>query len=204
MIAKFIDKDIKRRDIALAAMEVFSERGFEAASMSRVAAKAGVGKGTIYEYFPSKDELIATSIRIWMEQMIADAEEAMEKIPSPEERLRSYVHSFVDIFLTDEKMPRLIVSIFQLFMTKLHETTFGDTLKVMFRSGVSSIERIILEGVEAGSFRIEGPREAELIAVNLTAFLDGICLDYMATGGLFDLRAQVDHYLKYLLEKMLR
>jgi AcrR family transcriptional regulator len=78
VVAKIIDKEQKRYDIARAAMEVFCERGFESASMSRVAGKAGVGKGTIYEYFPSKDELIATSIRLWMEEMIAEAERALE------------------------------------------------------------------------------------------------------------------------------
>lgn len=204
MVAKIIDKEQKRYDIARAAMEVFCERGFESASMSRVAGKAGVGKGTIYEYFPSKDELIATSIRLWMEEMIAEAERALEGIRDPEERLRSYVQSFVEMFLTDEKMPRLIVSIFQLFMTHLHDTTYGDTLKVMFRNGVQSIEKIILEGMETGSFRINDRQEARRIAVNLTAFLDGICLDYMATGGLFNLKEQVDHHMKYLLEASLK
>lgn len=204
MSAKPVDKDQKRRDIALAAMEVFSELGFESASMSRVAERAGVGKGTIYEYFPSKDELIASSIRLWMEQMIAEAENTLEKIHEPEERLRSYVQSFVDMFLLDEKMPRLIVSIFQIFMTNLHDTTYGDTLKTMFGNGVQSIEKILLDGVKAGAFRIRDRAEARRIAINLTAFLDGICLDYMATGGLFDLREQVDHYMKYLLEDSLK
>ena len=204
MSSRTVDKDRKRRDIARAAMEVFSERGFDATSMSLVAAAAGVGKGTIYEYFPSKDELIATSIRLWVDQMIAEAERAFQNIHDPEKRLEAYVRSIVDMFLADEKIPRLIVSIFQLFMTKLHETTYGDTLKVMFRNGVRSIEKIILEGMESGSFRLEDRHEAHLIAVNLTAFLDGICLDYMATGGQFDLKDQVDHYMKYLLEETLK
>ena len=202
--ARIIDKEQKRLDIARAAMVVFSKKGFDGTSMSLVADTAGVGKGTLYEYFPSKDELISTSIRLWMEQMIADVEKALKKIPDPEERLRSYVQSFISMFLADEKMPRLVVSIFQLFMTKLHDTHYGDTLKVMFRSGVASIEKILLEGMETGSFRIEDRRDAEAIAINLTAFLDGICLDYMATGGQFDLREQVDHYLKYLIEESLK
>ena len=70
MSARKIDKENKKRDIALAAMSVFADYGFESASMSQVAREAGVGKGTIYEYFSSKDDLIATSIRICMDNMI--------------------------------------------------------------------------------------------------------------------------------------
>ena len=104
------------------------------------------------------------------------------------------------MFLNDEKMPRLIVSIFQLFMTKLNDTAYGDTLRIMFRAGVSSVEKILLEGMESGVFKFDSYLEAEKVAVNLVAFLDGICLDYLATAGAFDLRDQVDHYMKYLLE----
>jgi TetR/AcrR family fatty acid metabolism transcriptional regulator len=200
MSARRIDKENKKRDIAFAAMSVFTDHGFESASMSQVAREAGVGKGTIYEYFSSKDDLIAMSIRLWMDSMIEETERALEKIPDPESRLKAYVQSWVDMFLHDEKMPRLIVSIFQLFMTKLNDTTYGDTLRVMFRAGVSSVEKILLEGMESGVFKFDSYLEAEKVAVNLVAFLDGICLDYLATAGAFDLRDQVDHYMKYLLE----
>ena len=69
-----LNKETKKRDIAIAAMSVFADRGFEAASMNQVAKEAGIGKGTIYEYYPSKEELIATAIRIWMEGMIEETE----------------------------------------------------------------------------------------------------------------------------------
>lgn len=204
MTARIVDKEQKKREIASAAMTLFAESGFEATSMRQVAGAAGIGKGTIYEYFPSKDELIATSIRLWMDQMIRNAEEAFSGIDDPKIRLKAYVQSLVDIFLSDERMPRLIVSIFQIFMTRLHDTNYGDTLRVMFQTGVDSIKRILVEGMETGAFKIDSQEEAEKIAVNLTAFLDGICLDYLATGGAFDLKEQVDHYLKYLLEANLK
>ena len=42
-------------------MAVFSERGFAATRLEDVAARAGIGKGTIYLYFPNKEELSAPS-----------------------------------------------------------------------------------------------------------------------------------------------
>lgn len=47
----------KRQQILMAAARVFADRGFHRATVSDIAGEAGVGKGTIYEYFPSKKEL---------------------------------------------------------------------------------------------------------------------------------------------------
>ena len=48
----------KRAEVMQAALELMAERGFHAAPMAMIADKAGVGAGTIYRYFESKDVLI--------------------------------------------------------------------------------------------------------------------------------------------------
>jgi AcrR family transcriptional regulator len=62
----------KREEIIRAAMELVAEQGFHGAPMSLVAKRAGVAAGTIYCYFPSKDELIR-EINIFLEQQILTA-----------------------------------------------------------------------------------------------------------------------------------
>ncbi|MCM8734340.1 TetR/AcrR family transcriptional regulator [Azospirillum sp. A1-3] len=56
-------KEARPQEIVAAAMDVFAERGFAAARLEEVAARAGVSKGTLYLYFPSKDELFKAVIR---------------------------------------------------------------------------------------------------------------------------------------------
>lgn len=51
-------KEEKRVEIINAALKVISELGFEGAKMEEIAKEAGVGKGTIYEYFESKNTLV--------------------------------------------------------------------------------------------------------------------------------------------------
>lgn len=48
----------KRADVLRGAQAVFSERGFAAATMDVIAARAGVSKRTVYNHFASKDELL--------------------------------------------------------------------------------------------------------------------------------------------------
>jgi AcrR family transcriptional regulator len=57
------DDNAKRRQIVQGARAMFLERGFDAASMSDIARKAGVSKGTLYVYFDSKEQLFEALIR---------------------------------------------------------------------------------------------------------------------------------------------
>ncbi|ATS23433.1 TetR family transcriptional regulator [Xanthomonas phaseoli pv. phaseoli] len=58
--------DRKRNAIVEAAIAEFRQHGFEATSMDRVAATAGVSKRTVYNHFPSKDALFGEILRgLW-------------------------------------------------------------------------------------------------------------------------------------------
>ncbi|NLN86977.1 MAG: TetR/AcrR family transcriptional regulator [Syntrophomonadaceae bacterium] len=51
-------KESKRELITEAAIQVFSRKGYHHSKMEEIAVEAGIGKGTIYEYFPSKLQLL--------------------------------------------------------------------------------------------------------------------------------------------------
>ena len=48
----------KRTDVLQATLQLISEQGFHATPMTQIARQANVGMGTIYRYFPSKEDLI--------------------------------------------------------------------------------------------------------------------------------------------------
>ena len=54
-----MSKPDKRGEIVHAALELIAENGFHGAPMAMIAARAGVGAGTIYRYFENKDVMIA-------------------------------------------------------------------------------------------------------------------------------------------------
>lgn len=55
-------KDARPAEIAQAAMAVFMERGFAAAKLDEVAARAGVSKGALYLYFATKEDLFRAAV----------------------------------------------------------------------------------------------------------------------------------------------
>lgn len=56
-------RDQRREAILQVAREVFFENGYSAASMSEIAARLGGSKGTLYNYFKSKEELFEAQVR---------------------------------------------------------------------------------------------------------------------------------------------
>jgi AcrR family transcriptional regulator len=57
----------RREQILAAAVEVFSEKGFHSARVEEIAHRAGIGKGTVYEYFTTKKELFQEVLREGMD-----------------------------------------------------------------------------------------------------------------------------------------
>ncbi|MFZ5668550.1 MAG: TetR/AcrR family transcriptional regulator [Pseudomonadota bacterium] len=56
-------KEARPAEIVAAALEVFAERGFAAARLDDIAARAGVSKGALYLYFETKQELFNAVVR---------------------------------------------------------------------------------------------------------------------------------------------
>lgn len=61
-----VNKDKKRRAIVDAAADVFARNGYHASSVQDIATHANIGKGTVYEYFTSKEELFLAVYDAWM------------------------------------------------------------------------------------------------------------------------------------------
>src|SRR6201991_1278195 len=66
--------DRKRAAVIGAAIEEFLAAGFDATSMDRIAARAGVSKRTVYNHFPSKEALFAAILhQLWDASHTGDA-----------------------------------------------------------------------------------------------------------------------------------
>jgi AcrR family transcriptional regulator len=77
--AKPLRADAQRNydKLVAAAREVFAERGAEG-SLDEIAKRAGVGPGTLYRHFPTRDDLIDALMRDWSARVLADSVTAVE------------------------------------------------------------------------------------------------------------------------------
>lgn len=91
MAPRIVNKEEKAREIAAAALHVFAERGFHATRMADIAEAAGIGKGTIYEYFNDKMEILATELDRYFESFEAGALEAVSSAEGSAAQLAALV-----------------------------------------------------------------------------------------------------------------
>lgn len=76
-------KEARPGEIVAAALEVFAEKGFAAARLDDIAARAGVSKGALYLYFETKQDLFAAVVRDAVSPNIAAVEALAAAIDLP-------------------------------------------------------------------------------------------------------------------------
>jgi len=90
------DFEEKQRGILDVAAAVFAEQGMEKASMSGIAARAGVSKGLLYHYYPGRSELIFAIVKAHLEELDNAVAKADEPDLPPGPRLRRLVGAVVE------------------------------------------------------------------------------------------------------------
>ena len=85
----------RREEIMEAALRIFYQKGFYPMKMEEVAQAAGIGKGTVYEYFRSKEELMAAAIDFEFAAVEAKVTEAMNRETSMTDKLAALVATVI-------------------------------------------------------------------------------------------------------------
>ncbi|MEV4623526.1 mycofactocin system transcriptional regulator [Asanoa sp. NPDC049573] len=74
-------RSTSRAELSLIALRLFAERGFEATTVDDVAAAAGIGRRTLFRYFPSKNDLPWGDFDEQLEHMRAHLDETPDGVP---------------------------------------------------------------------------------------------------------------------------
>jgi TetR/AcrR family transcriptional regulator len=139
------------QQIIEAALEVFGEHGLSDARLEDIAKRAGVSKGTIYLYFPNKEELFREVVRAHVVARIERAEHEVEARPgSADEQLERFLRSW----WTFLQLPTS-GTIYRLVIGELHR--FPDLAefyaKEVVQRALNLLAGFVRRGVDAGEFR---------------------------------------------------
>jgi AcrR family transcriptional regulator len=157
-------KQERHEAILAIAARSFLERGYAATSMSAIAAELGGSKGTLWNYFPSKEELFAAVL----EDRTMAFRSAIETLLDPRDDLRStllrYCSSFIEKLTASDsiQLHRLVASEAERFPEVgriFHEQAPRRTKMVL--------GRFLAEHMAAGHLRREDPEMAARALTNL-------------------------------------
>jgi len=122
-------KDQRREAILAVAAEVFFKEGYQAASMSTIAARLGGSKATLYNYFDSKEALFEAHIRESCGKIAAEILDFTEHRP-PAEVLARFGERFLDRILGERT-----VRTFQIIVAEARRTP--ELARMFFTAGPS-------------------------------------------------------------------
>ncbi len=98
-------KQDRERRIITAARRLFDRKGYVAAGMGEVAARAGLAVGTIYNYFPSKDDLLVAIMKREAERVTAVGNRIVEApYEDPSQALCALADLFVNSITADGRL----------------------------------------------------------------------------------------------------
>ena len=146
------------KQIIDAALAVFGERGLAASRLEDIAKHAGVSKGTIYLYFPNKEELFREVIRTTVISKIEEREQQyLGAAGTPTSVFENFMRTYWKYLRSAEFAP-----IFRLVHAEIQN--FPDLAafyaEEVVARGHRLIETLITKGIEAGEFRGVDPRVA--------------------------------------------
>ena len=99
-MAIIVDKDKKREDIALSCKDLVVNSDINSLTISTIAKEAGIGKGTFYEYFKDKYELVFEIVNILMKEHNIKKEKKLKLAKSTREKIKIFIESYyIDEFL---------------------------------------------------------------------------------------------------------
>jgi len=162
----------KRLRILEAARRVCAREGYEAATMEAVAAAAHVSKGTLYNYFESKEHLFLATVLHDYDEAEARVEARVGEVESPRRRLEGLLEALIESFpfVAAGMMVTLQVWAVVARDTDARTRMFEDLSRRYARSG-ADLEATLTAGQRAGVFR--GDFEPAAVADGLLAVFDG-------------------------------
>jgi TetR/AcrR family fatty acid metabolism transcriptional regulator len=165
----------RRRDELLeAAIKVFGEHGYEAATIDQIAAEAGVSKGTMYNYFSSKQDLFA---QLFSRTVAAD-EQRMEELLRTDQAASDKIDGLLDLWFerlaSYHNMGRLVLEFWASAAVGEDDGPFRGTLREMYQQTQDRLTRVLAAGAETGEFQLL--HTPAVGASMIIALVDGLLL----------------------------
>jgi AcrR family transcriptional regulator len=164
-------KEARPQELLDAALELFGEKGFAATRTDDVAERAGVSKGTLYLYYPSKEELLKAVISQRLSSEIAAGAEQAENFEGSTAELLTQVLAtwWQDVFDSPAS------AVFKIVITEVRNfPEIGEFyVRQVVEPGKQLIGMIIERGISRGEFR---PVDVPSVVMSLVLPMVMLCL----------------------------
>lgn len=175
MSPKIVDREAKQQAILAAAIAVFAEKGYHSTKMADIAQKAEMGKGTLYEYFRTKEELPKAIFRVMFQDFDQQLFQVEQSHSDPVDAILAGIHlCFQDL----DEFTHVTPLIFELLGNK--DLDRSIRLSEDFEQWLENLNQFFIARIEEGQSRnqITMHLSAPIFARMLVSTLDGMTTHY--------------------------
>jgi len=195
---KIIDKKAKKLEILHAAAKVFAEKGVVKTKMVDIAAEAGIGKGTIYEYYRSKEEIFGDTFRLIFDHMESQLANGIGHTQDPVLKLKKLIQVTLKEFLEHSGDLAGIMMDFwaEGIRSKDNNVLSIINLELVYSEYKLLIADILHDGIKKGIFR---KIDVNSLAAIIIGSMDGIMLQWIINKDIVNL----DKISKVMIDTLL-
>jgi AcrR family transcriptional regulator len=192
------EKDSRKKLILKSARALFFKKGFNKVTVDEIAKASELGKGSIYLYFDSKEEIYAQILLNDIDNFNRQVSALLDKENTASDLLTDFSNIYIDFFLSDSELFRILMAyMLQPAEMNLPEKLNAQILNANARS-IDVIGKILQMGIDSNEFS----REMNLKR-NQNAFwglLNGIISLYIFSGAPVKRRERIYSTKKLALE----
>ena len=196
---KIVDKKAKKLEILHVAMQVFARKGVVKTKMIDIATTAGIGKGTIYEYFSSKEDIFKTAFVFFFQSMDQTIQEALARTNDPLEQLHVLVEKMLASMMHGgENFAEIMMDFWaEGVRNKDSEVLNTIDLKGVYARYRKMIKGILDNGIRQGIFR---KMDSKTVASVFIGTLDGIMLQWILDHKAINIRKGYQALLETMID----
>ncbi|MEM1301446.1 MAG: TetR/AcrR family transcriptional regulator [Pseudomonadota bacterium] len=184
-------------EIVEAGLAEFAQHGFERARLDRIAKRAGIAKGTIYLYFPSKEALFTAAIEEYIVQTMAENDAVIDSFDGDTEDLvRIVLKTTYTNILRPETRAVMRIVIAEAERLPDISRQFHD---MAVRKGLGILKKIVARGIKRGDLQENAATRTPQLIIAPAFYL---AVNLMAFGQIEEL--DVDAYFEGHIEMVMR
>ncbi len=197
-----IKQKAKKKDqIIEAAAQIFAQKGYSGAIMADIAIQANIGKGTIYEYFKSKEDLFFAVFEWFQKKTEKAATVGISSLGgSATDRLKVLNSTLMELWDEIKDVFVLVMEFWAASSSAQRRRRFKGAFKQLYNDYRKIVSSLIQEGVNSGEFRSD--IKPEPVAAALVGTWDALFLQAWFDDS-FDPTATSNDFLDAFLRGLL-
>jgi len=187
----------KKTQIINAAVEVFAKQGLEKGKIADIAKVAGIGKGTIYEYFKSKDEIFGAIENMFIGDSVSQIDKLANSKKTPRKKLEEIVNYSLNMHGLMGDAAYIIAELWAQHSREQLQGHKESHFANMYSYFYDTVINILDEGIKANEFR---KMDKNGIATLLLALIDGIIWQSVIFKGDMEFNLKIQAAIKSFME----